>query len=214
MLIKILDMDARKGLFLVGAVETGETMKVTGYQLAYSLTCTNECINAKLHSTGLFIKPDNGEVIKYNVKPLDAKLKMAIRKKLAETAPVVESKQINVNEVANVNTQVQQGAQTVKPKVRLKALPKATPASNSGTNKPKMNREEKLSIYYMGTLFHSPKEICAKYGCEDVTLFTKLYRQGYPVMMCLGKQPLDTNLKVSPREKQIDSYLKSTGNQN
>ena len=210
MLIKILDMNTRKGLFLVGAIETRETMTVTGYQLIYSLTCTNECVNAKLHNTGIFIKLENGEVIKYNVKPIDAKLKMAIRKKLAESAPVIEQPQIRVNEVPKMDKTA------VKPRVKPKAITK----TNAGTTKNKTvdigskAKEDRLKIYYMGTIFNSPKELCNKYGCSDVESFTKLYRQGYPVLMCLGKQPLDTTLKVIPREKQIDSYLKSSGNQN
>lgn len=225
MLIEILDMDLRKGLFLVGAVHTKEQVKVTGYQLAHSLTCTNQCTNAKLHSTGLMIQMKDGEIVKYNVKPIDAKLKMAIRKymqanpeKPVEKPKQVEEKVVKVEEVHTTNTR-QAETTPVKP-VERKTKPVAQVGSNgkttivNGVIKGKISdgtpKEEKIKIYHMGN-FYNQKEICKKYGCEDVENFTRLYKLGYPLMMCLGKEKFNPDLKPVPREKQHDAYLRTLG---
>lgn len=237
MLIKILDMDTRKGLFLVGAVNSAETLKVTGYQLAYSLTSTNECVNADLHATGLLIKMENGEVIKYNVRPIDAKLKMAIRKYLASKNPAPVSTPVQPqNNVVNKPPVAKENVQNTAQAVQTKAAPKrplARAVSDAASSpiesvKAKNNitggvirkqitpgdgtKEERIKIYYMGTIYNSPKEICKKFGCEDIDNFTRLYKLGYPMLMCLGKEPFNPNLKVVPREKQHDAYLRSISN--
>lgn len=220
MLIKILDMDTRKGLFLVGAVNTGETIKVTGYQLVHSLTCSNECVNAELHNAGIFIKMENGEVVKYNVKPIDAKLKSAIRKSLASKAPIVEPKPVQKPiEQRAVQSETKEAVKQVQPKPTVKVKAECKPANTNGvirrqiSDEPPGTREEKLRIYYMGTIYNSPKEICKKFGCTDIEKFIKLYKLGYPMLMCLGKEPFNPNLKVVPREKQHESYLRSIGQQ-
>lgn len=230
MLIKILDMDTRKGLFLVGAVNTGEQLKVTGYQLAYSLTSTNECVNAELHPAGLLIKMDNGEVIKYNVRPIDAKLKIAIKKYLASKnpAPVQTPVQAQSNKVNTPPVTKEQVQPKVAPKRPVARVVAETTSSPIEALKAKKNitggvirqqitpgdgtKEERIKIYYMGTIYNSPKEICKKFGCEDIENFTRLYKLGYPMLMCLGKEPFNPNLKVTPREKQHDAYLRSISN--
>lgn len=232
MKIEILDMDLRKGLFLVGSPQTGEQLKVTGYQLVYSLTGVNECSNAKLHNTGIFIKLKNGEVVKYNVRPIDAKMKIAIKKyftehpELKESKPEQQPKQ-NVEKLKDTEEQSrkvleQPKAIVNKPEARIRPVIKSEHNKvekeiSSGLikrqisdNKNGLMKEEHIKIYHMGTIY-SPKELCKKYGCADVEKFTRLYKLGYPLMMCLGKEEFNPNLKPVPREKQYDAYLKSTG---
>lgn len=209
MKIKILDMDLKKGLFLVGSLETGEQLQVTGYQLTYSLTCTNTCVNAKLHKTGMIILGDNNETIIYNVKPIDAKLKAAIRKYMNEHPEPVktpvqrkEIKQTSTESGVLRDRQVKNNCIDGKCNIRQRIV-----------NAPQRYRDENIKVYYMGTLY-TAKDICKKYGCDNIEGFVKLYKLGYPMLMCLGKEPLDKNLKVTPRDKQFDSYLKTTGQYN
>jgi hypothetical protein len=194
MKIQILDMDLRKGLFIVGSLTTNERMTVTDYQLVYSLTGINDCINAKLHSTGIFIKNGNGEVTKYNVKNIDAKLKKAIRQYMAEHPDVSAVKRAETN--VNKN----------KPVIR----PKITSAQAAKIDTRQEEKEEQLRIYHMGNMY-TPSGICKKYKCEDVANFTRLYKLGYPMKMCLGLERFDNTLKVTPRDKMMDAYAKSSG---
>jgi len=201
MIFSIVDMDKMHRNFMV-ADGAGNTMKVTGYQIVSVLASGSSCTNAKLIKDGFVINA-NGNLIE--IKPqLDDALRKIVNKLVRVENEARKARIVH----AQVAQQVQQ-VDKPQPRARVKATVK--PKIDSSIAKEASNQKQQVKaekIYYQGTLYYSEADICKRNGCNDIERFKELYAKGYPIAVCLGKEPIDTNAPApKPRYKQVDSMF-------
>lgn len=172
--------------------DTNEIRVVSALQIVTVMVQGYEFNNAYLTRKGFAIKA-LGRTKYIQLNNINQQLNAAIINRLNAIKAAEDEKKQQMTEA------IKKPQAFVKKKI---AIPKDYKPKETGNIKGRMTQ----NIYYRGTVYYSPNELCAKHG-QDPEKFMQLYNKGYSVEEALGLKPLRPESEIisrAKREKMMD----------
>lgn len=166
--------------------DTNEIRVVSALQIVTVMAQGYEFNNAYLTRKGFAIKA-LGRTKYIQLNNISQQLNAAIINRLNIIKAAEDKKKQQMTEA------IKKPQAVVKKKI---SIPKDYKPKENG-----INTDRKLKpIYYRGTVYYSPDELCAKHG-QDPKRFMQLYNKGYSVEEALGLKPLRPESELISRAK-------------